>query len=108
MKTNLILDDDIERYERAAATGGCWVWVKTVPEARELLEHVEFDHLAVDNDLGEGTPEGHTLLDWLEEMAYTTPSFRLPRSISVHSMNGGRLRSMQVAARRILEKGASR
>lgn len=105
----LLLDDDEERYLRAERISPGWTWARTVNEARALLGYKagRFTELSVDNDLGEGTLEGFKLLDWLEEMVNTYPDFIAPRVISVHSMNAARIRSMQVTAQRIIEKGAN-
>lgn len=50
-------------------------------------EGVPVEALSLDNDLGLGEPEGRTVLDWLEEQAFTVPCFRLPDKMLVHSAN---------------------
>ena len=110
----LILDDETNpqwRSTRADIVGGeTYVWVSTVLEALDVVTGNQgaITHLTVDNDLGEGTPEGHVLLDTIEQAVYTDPSFIPPRLISVHSKNASRLQSMRVTAQQIMEKGATR
>lgn len=62
---------------------------------RELFEkcYVVFniEEISCDNDLGEGTPEGYKLLDWLEATGYNIP-------IRIHSANSvARQRMMLIA-----------
>ncbi len=61
-----------------------WVWVKTVPEARKVIE----DHLpetvevaSLDNDLGEGLEEGRRLVYWMAENEIW------PDVVMIHSAN---------------------
>jgi hypothetical protein len=73
-----------------------WVWVKTVPEAKAILEHGNVTVLSCDNDLGSGLAEGYTLLDWLEEKAFEK-AFPIPEHIYVHSDDMAQLGPMQMA-----------
>lgn len=59
-----------------------WVLVKTVPEVQELVKSGVVEELSLDNDLGPGTPEGYTLVDWMAENNVWPQ--KKPR---VHSMN---------------------
>jgi hypothetical protein len=43
--------------------------------------------LSLDNDLGEGQPEGRMVVRYLEEQRFNDPSFPLPERILVHSAN---------------------
>ena len=71
-----------------------WIWVKTVPEAKAILEKGGIDVLSCDNDLGSGLQEGYQLLDWLEEKAFEG-SFPIPEHIYVHSDDMAKLEPMQ-------------
>lgn len=105
LPVKLFLDDEHVRFQAAERLSPGWIWVTTVDRARAYLESgLDVEVLAVDNDLGEGTPEGFTLLDWLEERVYTDPEYVPPRIIQVHSMNSARAQSMRVVAQRILDK----
>jgi hypothetical protein len=44
-----------------------WVWVKTIEEATNLLANGQVESLSLDNDLGEGFPEGRRLALWMAE-----------------------------------------
>jgi hypothetical protein len=47
--------------------GEDWTWVKTVPEAKEILGSQEVSEASLDHDLGEDEPEGRTLVLWMAE-----------------------------------------
>ena len=47
--------------------GEDWTWVKTVPEAKEILESQEVSEASLDHDLGDQEPEGRTLVLWMAE-----------------------------------------
>lgn len=88
----IYLDD-----ERETPRG--WVRAYTVAEAQKLLLTRTASHLSCDNDLGEGEPEGYTLLDWLEQLVHDDTTFPIP-IIMVHSANAARAPAMrQVAAK---------
>ena len=74
--------------------------VKTEIERCQRLG-IAVDELSLDNDLGLGEPEGRTVLDWLEEKAFTEPEFILPRKISVHSANPCARARMEVVIGRL-------
>jgi hypothetical protein len=60
------------------------IWVKTVPEAKKLLQTGNVDYISFDNDLGL-PEEGKHLARWIEEEAYFG---RIPRlDWAVHSQN---------------------
>ena len=91
----LFLDDSRETPEG-------WIRVYTVGDTLRMLGTCQVTHLSLDNDLGEGMLEGHTVLDRLEEWIHEDPTFPIP-IITIHSANAGRTPSMrQVAAK--LEK----
>ncbi len=71
-----------------------WIWVKTVPEAKALIERGGVNVLSCDNDLQQ-PEEGWQLLNWLEEKAATDPIFPIPEHIYVHSHNVDRIGPMQ-------------
>jgi hypothetical protein len=71
-----------------------WTWVKTVAEAKKVLEGGNVSILSCDNDLGV-KEEGYQLLNWLEEKAATEPDFPIPEHIFVHSHNIDRIAPMQ-------------
>lgn len=62
---------------------GSWTWVQTVEAAAEVFSSTVVGEASLDNDLGEGIPEGRDLVRWLEREALW-PS----RRIAVHSANG--------------------
>lgn len=93
MFIRIYLDD-----EREAPRG--WVRAYTVEEAKKLLLTRTASHLSCDNDLGEGEPEGHTLLTWLEETVHFDPTFPIPL-ITVHSANAGRAPAMRQTAAKL-------
>ena len=64
-------------------------------------EGIQVEALSLDNDLGLGEPEGRTVLDWLEEMAFTCPNFRLPDRVLVHSANAAARQRMETVIRRL-------
>lgn len=64
-------------------------------------ESVPVEALSLDNDLGLGEPEGRTVLDWLEEQAFTVPCFRLPDRILVHSANAPARQRMEAVIARL-------
>ncbi len=59
-----------------------WTWVKTAAEAEALLRTGQVTDASLDNDLGDGEPEGRRLVLWMCEHDVW------PReSIAVHSAN---------------------
>jgi len=48
---------------------GGWTWVKTVPEAKDLILQGGITFISFDNDLGL-PEEGRHLANWIEEKAY--------------------------------------
>lgn len=76
-----------------------WTRTYNVEDTLRMLGTCKVTHLSLDNDLGEGLPEGYTVLDRLEEWVYDDPTFPIP-IITIHSANAGRTPSMrQVAAK---------
>lgn len=73
-----------------------WTWVKTVEDAKKVIENGNVSVLSCDNDLGT-KQEGYQLLNWLEEKAATEPNFPIPEHIYVHSHNVDRVGPMQQA-----------
>lgn len=64
-----------------------WVWVRTVPDAIELLEAGGIAELSLDHDLGEeGEGDGYDVLLWIEERAATDEGY-VPPLIHVHTSN---------------------
>ena len=60
------------------------IWVKTVPEAKEILKQGNVSYISFDNDLAQ-PEEGKDLAKWIEEEAYYN---RLkPMQWTVHSQN---------------------
>jgi hypothetical protein len=89
----LYLDDARETPEG-------WVRVYTVEQCIALLETGIVEYVSFDNDLGDGQPEGHIALDHLEMLAFTDPTFLIPK-ITVHSANEGRAPSMRQVAEKL-------
>lgn len=83
-----------------------WVFVCHAADAISLLkqcqdEGVPVEALSLDNDLGLGEPEGRTVLDWLEEQAFTIQDFRLPDIMLVHSANAPARQRMEAVIARL-------
>jgi len=69
-------------------------WVKTVPEAKEILKTGNVTYLLFDNDLGL-PEEGKDLAKWIDEEAFYK---RLPRLMwTVHSQNPAATREIIMA-----------
>jgi hypothetical protein len=79
-----------------------WQRTFTVEATIQLLETRMVTHLSLDNDLGEGQPEGYKVLDWLEETVYNDQSFPIP-IMTVHSSNAARVQDMTRAIQSILK-----
>jgi hypothetical protein len=77
-----------------------WQRTYTVEATIQLLETRMITHLSLDNDLGEGQPEGYKVLDWLEETVYNDSTFPMPE-VTVHSSNASRVEYMHRALRNI-------
>lgn len=77
-----------------------WHRTYTVAETIAALRTRTVTHLSLDNDLGEGQPEGYKVIDWLEETIYNDSSFPMPET-TVHSSNASRVEYMQRALRNI-------
>jgi len=71
-----------------------WTRTYNVPETIGLLQIERVTHLSLDNDLGEGEPEGHNVLTWLEQQVFYDPSFQMP-IVSIHSANPVRVEYMK-------------
>lgn len=82
----LYMDD-----ERETPRG--WTRTYTVADTIAALETRQVTHLSLDNDLGEGQPEGYKVMDWLEETVYFDHSFPVPE-ITIHSANASRVEYM--------------
>jgi hypothetical protein len=63
-----------------------WAWVTTVDEAKELLATGSVEEASLDNDLGDGEPEGGKLVLWMAEQD-VCPT----KAIAVRQSRGGRL-----------------
>jgi len=91
------LDDqhfDVDAPDRNPGFG--WELVSTVEEAKILLilNKGNVTHLSVDNDLGENTPEGYTLIEWLCEEWFLNQVDYWPKNIVIHSQNAVRRECM--------------
>ena len=93
METKVYMDD-------ARETPRGWHRTYTVAETIELLRTRTVTHLSLDNDLGDGQPEGYKVLDWLEETIYNDRTFPMP-TVSVHSSNASRVEYMNRALKSI-------
>ena len=76
MQMKLWLDDIREPPDER------WVWAKTVEDAQLAMETLDVREASLDNDLGDGEPEGRRLVLWMCEHELW-PS----ESIAVHSAN---------------------
>lgn len=77
-----------------------WQRTYTVEATIQLLETRMVTHLSLDNDLGEGQPEGYKVLDWLEETVFNDITFPVPET-TIHSSNAARVEYMNRALRSI-------
>lgn len=84
----------------ARETPNGWARTFTVEATIQLLETRTCTHLSLDNDLGDGQPEGYKVLDWLEETIYNDVTFPMPE-VTIHSSNASRVEYMQRALRNI-------
>jgi hypothetical protein len=84
----------------ARDTPNGWTRTYTVDETIKVLLTRTVTHLSLDNDLGDGQPEGYKVVDWLEETIYNDMTFPLPE-VTVHSSNASRVEYMQRALRSI-------
>lgn len=57
--------------------------------------------LSLDNDLGEGQPEGYKVMDWIEEKVFTDPNFICPLYFVIHSANPAAKKRMESVITRI-------
>ena len=73
-----------------------WTRTYTVAETIELLKTRQVMELSLDNDLGEGIPEGYLALNWLEETVFNDETFPVPMMM-VHSSNASRVQDMNRA-----------
>lgn len=86
----LWLDD-----ERAAPEG--WRHVTDANEAIRLLAAGGVTHISLDNDLGEGKPEGYQVAKWIELGACLGTLDRL--NMAAHSMNPVARKNIESALR---------
>lgn len=73
-----------------------WARTYTVDETIQLLKTRKVLELSLDNDLGEGIPEGYKVLNWLEEQVFNDDTFPVP-TMAVHSSNASRVEDMNRA-----------
>jgi NAD+-processing family protein with receiver domain len=77
-----------------------WERTYNVEDTISLLRTHEVTHLSLDNDLGDGQPEGYKVVDWLEETVYCNPNFPMPE-VTIHSANATRVEYMHRALKNI-------
>lgn len=79
-----------------------WTRTYNIEETKALLLTRQVTHLSLDNDLGSEDPktEGFNVLNWLDEMVDSDPTFPIPE-MKVHSSNAGRAPSMRQAIKRL-------
>lgn len=84
--TRFIFLDDVRN-----PPGDGWVVARNAGAAyfllREAVSLGETIVLSLDHDLGEDTPTGYDLLNWLEKDIVTEPSFRPDIAFQIHSAN---------------------
>jgi len=76
-------------------TTGNEIWVKTIDEAIELINSGDVSSISLDNDLGEGIPEGYKVAEYIEEKAFNGEVE--PLEVHVHSANPVRAKDMMSA-----------
>jgi hypothetical protein len=84
----------------ARETPDGWTRTYTVEETIAALLTRKVTHLSLDNDLGEGQPEGYKVIDWLEETVHGDMHFPMPE-VQIHSSNASRVEYMHRALRSI-------
>lgn len=80
-----IRDPTLPHIQAGYGSTGDEVWVKTVPEAMALLKTGKVRWISLDNDLGEGEPEGYAVACFIEEAAWLGTLDRL--TVYAHSDN---------------------
>lgn len=94
----LWLDDERDPTDpfivREFGSNSNMIWVKTVPEAKKLIETGKVVFISFDNDLAQ-PEEGQHLAKWIEEQAFnnTIP----PLKWKIHSMNVAGRKEIQAA-----------
>lgn len=78
-----------------------WVRVFDTTELMWAYQNLYVTHISLDNDLGEGEPEGFTFLDWLEEHKATCGFPLAIPELYVHSENAVRGKYMRDLIERI-------
>jgi hypothetical protein len=80
-----------------------WVRTFTVQETIDLLQKHgdEVTHVSLDNDLGEGQPEGYKVVDWIEWQV-ATAGYR-PPAMQIHSANVTRAAMMKAGIWQIMK-----
>lgn len=83
-----------------------WVLCRSIEEAKVFVmdESLMIDAISFDNDLGDGQPEGYTLLDQIEEMVFSGDSRFRYTSFKVHSANPVATRRMVSTIIRIYDR----
>lgn len=59
-----------------------WMWARTYEEAKRAMLSLEVTEASLDNDLGDGEPEGRKLVQWMCEHELWPRDF-----IAIHSAN---------------------
>lgn len=67
----------------------------TVAETIAFIDTRQVSVLSLDNDLGNGEPEGYLALDHLEMLVFNDASFPIP-AITIHSSNASRVEYMEL------------
>ena len=81
--------------QRTKGSTGQEIWVKTVAEAIKWLDTGRVASISLDNDLGDGQPEGRVVADYIEKQAFLGELHKL--QWNVHSDNAPAARNMLIA-----------
>lgn len=88
VRTEEALEDQVRVFldDLRSPPDGTWVVVRTAQAALDLLKAGGVSEISLDNDLGDGEPEGYTVANWIERQTFMNPDFRVPK-VRVHSAN---------------------
>lgn len=88
----LWLDDERNpqdpNIKKLFGTDGTEVWVKTVPEAIDLIKQGNVSHISFDHDLADPSGDGIVLARWIEEQAALGKLSRIPWDVHSQSIVG--------------------
>ncbi len=103
----IFLDDVRSPVGNITAEPDEWLWVKTAPEAFNLIVAGGVEEISLDHDLGDGQPTGYDLCKWIMEVVFKKRLKSVPL-MSIHSMNpvgAENMNQMIKTIRRLVDDG---